>query len=136
MEFQQMKEQLIALFNSKTLVQATISQPRQKSNELKRVRLKPVELRGAYMIQLEYQYERVLKHENIPLEDVRQQLDLLFEQFRQMHAEFSDQTVQVQLSKKIKYFGNQIKHYQQSKLIYHIIEKSSIYLMNHVFIRF
>ncbi|MEK4427347.1 class I SAM-dependent methyltransferase [Solibacillus sp. FSL K6-1523] len=102
MEFQQMKEQLIALFNSKTLVQATISQPRQKSNELKRVRLKPVELRGAYMIQLEYQYERVLKHENIPLEDVRQQLDLLFEQFRQMHAEFSDQTVQVQLSKKNK----------------------------------
>ncbi|MEG0383595.1 class I SAM-dependent methyltransferase [Solibacillus cecembensis] len=102
MEFQQMKEQIITLLNSKTLVQATISQPRQKSNELKRVRLKPIELRGAYMIQLEYQYERILKHENISPEDLQQQLDLLFEQFRQMHAEFSEQTVQIQLSKKNK----------------------------------
>lgn len=102
MDFQQMKEQLITLINAKTLVQATISQPRQKSNELKRIRLKPLELRGVYMIQFEYQYERILKHENIQIENLQQQLNELFENFRQVHAEFTEQTVQIQLSKKNK----------------------------------
>lgn len=102
MEFEQMKAQLLALISNKTLLQATISQPRLKSNDLKRVKLKPIELRGEYMIQLEYQYERILKHENIALEDLQTKFDELFEQFRQVHAEFQDQTIQVQLSKKNK----------------------------------
>ncbi|MEK4626888.1 MAG: SAM-dependent methyltransferase [Solibacillus sp.] len=102
MEFEQMKEQLLALFTNKTLIQATISQPRQKSNDLKRVKLKPVEIRGEYMIQLEYQYERILKHSNIPLAELNRQFDELFEQFRQAHVEFTEQTVQIQLSKKNK----------------------------------
>lgn len=102
MEFEQMKVQLHALISNKTLLQATISQPRQKSSDLKRVKLKPVEIRGQYMIQLEYQYERILKHENITVEDLAAKIEALFEQFRQVHAEFQEQTVQVQLSKKNK----------------------------------
>ena len=39
MEFEQMKVQLHALISNKTLLQATISQPRQKSNDLKRVKI-------------------------------------------------------------------------------------------------
>ena len=65
MDFEQMKAQFLALLNEKNLVNATVSQPRQKSNELKRVKLKPIELKGVYTIQLEYQYERILKHENM-----------------------------------------------------------------------
>lgn len=102
MEFEQMKAQLASLLNEKALIQATISQPRQKSNELKRVKLKPIELRGQYMVQLEYQYERILKHENMALEALSPKLDDLFEQFRQAHAEFTSETVQIQLSKKNK----------------------------------
>ena len=102
MEFEQMKVQLLALISNKTLLQATISQPRQKSNDLKRVKLKPVEIREEYMIQLEYQYERILKHENVPLQDLAAKLNMLFEQLRQVHAEFQEQTIQVQLSKKNK----------------------------------
>lgn len=102
MEFEQMKEQLLALFNDGSLIQATISQPRQKSNDLKRVKLKPIELRGDYMIQLEYQYERILKHKNIPVTELKTQLDELLEQFRQVHAEFTEQKIQIQLSKKNK----------------------------------
>ena len=102
MDFEQMKEQLLALLNSQTLISATISQPRQKSNEVKRVKLKPIELRGIYTIQLEYQFERILKHENVALEDFGQHLDLLLEQFRQIHAEFTTENIQVQLSKKNK----------------------------------
>ena len=102
MEFEQMKVQLLALISNKTLIQATISQPRQKSNDLKRVKLKPVEIREEYMIQLEYQYERILKHENVTIQDLTAKLDMLFEQFRQVHAEFQEQTIHVQLSKKNK----------------------------------
>ena len=102
MDFEQMKAQFLALLNEKTLVNATISQPRQKSNELKRVKLKPIELKGVYTIQLEYQYERILKHENIPLDTFASHFDLLLEQFRQVHAQFTDQSVHVQLSKKNK----------------------------------
>lgn len=102
MDFEQMKAQFLALLNEKTLVNATISQPRQKSNELKRIKLKPIELKGVYTIQLEYQYERILKHENIPLDTFASHFDLLLEQFRQIHAQFTDQSVHVQLSKKNK----------------------------------
>ncbi|WP_107841153.1 class I SAM-dependent methyltransferase [Metasolibacillus meyeri] len=102
MEFQQMKEQFLTLLNNQSLIAATISQPRLKSNEIKRVKLKPIELKGIYTIQLEYQYERILKHENIPLEAFVAQFDLLLEQFRQIHAQFTDQNVHIQLSKKNK----------------------------------
>ena len=102
MDFEQMKQQFLGLLEEKSLVNATISQPRQKSNELKRVKLKPVELKGAYTIQLEYQYERILKHENVPLEQFAPHFDTLLEKFRQIHAQFTDQSVQVQLSKKNK----------------------------------
>ena len=102
MDFEQMKAQFLALLNEKTLVNATISQPRQKSNELKRVKLKPIELKGVYTIQLEYQYERILKHENIPLDAFASHFNLLLEQFRQIHAQFTDQSIHVQLSKKNK----------------------------------
>ena len=37
MDFLQMKEQIFERIFAKKLVQATISQPRQKSNELKRI---------------------------------------------------------------------------------------------------
>lgn len=102
MEFQQMKEQFLALLNEKALIAATISQPRLKSNEIKRVKLKPIELKGIYTIQVEYQYERILKHENIPLEAFPEHFDLLLEQFRQIHAQFTEQTIHIQLSKKNK----------------------------------
>ena len=102
MDFLQMKEQILERIVAKKLVQATISQPRQKSNELKRIKLKPVEIKGEYMIQLEYQYERVLKHENVLMKQVATKLAQIFDDYRQMHVHFSDETVQIQLSKKNK----------------------------------
>ncbi len=102
MDFLQMKEQILERIVEKKLVQATISQPRQKSNEIKRIKCKPVEIKGEYMIQLEYQYERILKHENVLISQMETKLDQIFDDFRQMHAHFSDEAVQIQLSKKNK----------------------------------
>ena len=102
MEFQEMLDQITDLINNKQLISSTISQPRAKSDEVKRVRLKPVELKGIYMIQFEYQHERVLKHENLDLSDVPEKINLLLQQFRQVQAEFEEEKVQIQLSKKFK----------------------------------
>lgn len=104
MEFQEMLEQITDLINNKQLISATISQPRAKSDVVKRVRLKPVELKGIYMIQFEYQHERVLKHENLDLSDVPEKLNLLLQQFRQVQSEFEEEKIQIQLSKKFKVF--------------------------------
>lgn len=97
-----MKEQLNELIKSKKLISATISQPRLKASDCKRVKINPILLRGVYTLQLEYQYERVLKHENITLEQIPEKLEALFEQFRQCQAQFTDEKIHIQLSKKNK----------------------------------
>lgn len=102
MTFEEMQSQFLQKILDKKLIHATISQPRQKSNECKRVKLKPIELKGTYYIQIEYQYERILKHENISLDNFEVSFELLLEQYRQIHAQFNDETVQIQLSKKNK----------------------------------
>lgn len=102
MDFVQMKEKLVNHIINKELINATISQPRLKSNDLKRVKLKPIELKGIYHIQIEYQFERIIKHENVILENFSDSLDILLPQFRQIHAQLKNQNIQIQLSKKNK----------------------------------
>lgn len=102
MEFQEMLQQIITRLTTEQLITATISQPRQKSNELKRIKLKPIELKGVYHIQVEYQYERILKHENILIEDIAEKTAEFFEDFRQMQGDFKEESIQIQLSKKNK----------------------------------
>ncbi|GKW46281.1 SAM-dependent methyltransferase [Planococcus sp. NCCP-2050] len=102
MELQSMHDSLAARLQQRELVSATISQPRLKSNDIKRVKLKPVEIKNDYFIQFEYQYEHVLKHENLTLDEVPAKLTSLFEEFRQGLFQFSEEKVQIQLSKKFK----------------------------------
>lgn len=102
MDFSEMKQLLLEYLLKEELISATISQPRTKSSDLKRVKLKPIKLKGSYHVQLEYQFERVLKHENIPLSLIGNHLNNLFEQFRQFQGEFISEKVHVQLSKKNK----------------------------------
>lgn len=102
MNFEEMKTQLTDRILQQQLVTATISQPRMKSNEVKRIKLKPILLKDVYHIQIEYQFERILKHENVPLEDFSERLALFFNEYRQAHIDFIDEKVHIQLSKKNK----------------------------------
>ncbi|OXS72292.1 SAM-dependent methyltransferase [Lysinibacillus sp. KCTC 33748] len=102
MTFEEMKAQLIEQILQQQLVTATISQPRMKSNEVKRIKLKPLLLKDTYHIQVEYQFERILKHENVLLEDFPEKLEAFFNDYRQAHIDFIDEKIQVQLSKKNK----------------------------------
>ncbi|AIY04305.1 SAM-dependent methyltransferase [Planococcus sp. PAMC 21323] len=102
MDLQTMNEQLAERFLQKQLVSATISQPRLKSNDIKRIKLKPVEIKKDYFIQFEYQHEHVLKHENLPIELAVTKLASLFIDFRQALFQFTEEKIQIQLSKKSK----------------------------------
>ncbi|MGE6369478.1 class I SAM-dependent methyltransferase [Planococcus kocurii] len=102
MELQTMQDQLTERLLQQQLVSATISQPRLKSNDIKRIKLKPVEIKKEYLIQFEFQHEHVLKHENLPVEKAAEKLAFLFTDFRQALFQFTDEQVQIQLSKKFK----------------------------------
>ena len=102
MDIQTMNEQLSVRISRKELVAGTISQPRLKSNDIKRIKLKPVEIKNQYFIQFEYQYEHILKHENLSVDEAATKLESLFEDFRQGLFQFTAEKVQLQLSKKFK----------------------------------
>jgi len=102
MTFEEMKAQIMERILQQQLVTATISQPRMKSNEVKRIKLKPLLLKETYHIQVEYQFERILKHENVLLENFSEKLETFFNDYRQAHVDFIDENIQVQLSKKNK----------------------------------
>ncbi|MEI3609216.1 class I SAM-dependent methyltransferase [Pseudogracilibacillus sp. SO10305] len=102
MEFNELKETFVQKVMNELFIHGTISQPRQKSNDLKRVRLKKIALQNELYIQFEYQYERIMKHENILLKDIGHVLDPLLEEFRQVHAQFETEQIHIQISKKFK----------------------------------
>lgn len=102
MQFEELLEELTRRMSDRLFINATISQPRTKTDDLKRVKVKPVEIKGQLYIQFEYQYERILKHENITPDELRDYLQQLLERFKQIHAEFSDEKIHIQLSKKFK----------------------------------
>lgn len=101
-EYAQLVDRLKTAIDREELVTATISQPRSKSSDLRRVKLKPVLLKETYHIQFEYQYERVMKHKNLERDEAMQELVALLDSFRQGHFQLKSSDVQFQLSKKFK----------------------------------
>lgn len=102
MEYTALIERLADVIRQNELVAATISQPRQKSNDLRRVKLKPVLLKGDYHIQFEYQFERVMKHKNLTPDEAVVELEELLETFRQGQFQLKASELHFQLSKKFK----------------------------------
>lgn len=102
MNFTEMIDTLTKKLMDGTFINATISQPKLKANDIKRIRLKPLKLRGEMFIQFEFQFERILTHENIPFDQLANKLTKELEQFRQIHGEFKDEKIHIQLSKKLK----------------------------------
>ncbi|WJY27109.1 class I SAM-dependent methyltransferase [Sporosarcina trichiuri] len=102
MEFEQVITDLAKRLTDGSFIRATFSQPRTKEEGLLRIKAKPIELKGELFIQFEEQFERVLKHHNISEDGLELFLTNALMRFRQVQAEFTDETVQVQLSKKFK----------------------------------
>ena len=102
MQYEPMMQQLISFIQQENFMHATISQKRRKSDDLERVRIQPVLIRGERLIQFEYQYTRVMKHENLNPADIAQQLEPIVEAMRQIHAGSTTEKIHIQISKKVK----------------------------------
>lgn len=102
MELHELKASLASKITQGVLIHATMSNPRQKSNDLRRIKVKSILLRDTVMMQVEFQFERVMKHENILVEDFIGRLDDWFTEFRQFLFRFEEEEWQFQLSKKMK----------------------------------
>lgn len=102
MEFENLIADLKRRLTDGKFIRATFSQPRSKAEGLLRIKAKPVELKGELHIQFEEQFERVLKHHNISADGLDLFLTNALMRFRQVQAEFTGETIQVQLTKKFK----------------------------------
>lgn len=102
MDFEQFITKFIEKIQSETIVHGTISQPRQRSSELKRIRYRPVEISGDLHLHFEYQYGKKMTHKNVPLKEIEAALTPLLQEFRQVHAQFEESFLHVQISKRFK----------------------------------
>ncbi|WP_432353304.1 class I SAM-dependent methyltransferase [Sporosarcina sp. A2] len=102
MEFEKTITDLAKRLTDGTFIRATFSQPRTKADGLLRIKAKPIELKGELHIQFEEQFERVLNHHNISAAGVEVFLTNVFMRFKQVQAEFTGETIQIQLTKKFK----------------------------------
>lgn len=84
------------------LISGVISQPRLKTDFATKIKCKPIEIKGDYHIQLEYQYEHSMKHENIPLHLIREKMKELTDHYRQFQMIWVGETSHIQLTKKKK----------------------------------
>lgn len=102
MEFEHFFPKFIKKLQEVPFVSGTISQPRRRSSELRRVRMRLVELQGELHIQFEYQYEERFQHNNVKLEHIDQELWNLLKDFRQVHVQFQQSDDHIQISKRFK----------------------------------
>ncbi|QPC46581.1 class I SAM-dependent methyltransferase [Mangrovibacillus cuniculi] len=102
MNFPELVERLLNDLRQKRLVAATISQPRMKSSEVKRIKIKPVQIKESYYLQFEYQTDQTISHENISLNGLPEKINEILEQYRQAFIQLDNETIQVQISKKFK----------------------------------
>jgi len=101
-EFEHFFPKFIKKLQEVPFVSGTISQPRRRSSELRRVRMRLVELQGELHIQFEYQYEERFQHNNVKLEHIDQELWNLLKDFRQVHVQFQQSDDHIQISKRFK----------------------------------
>lgn len=102
MDQQQLIDELTKRLQGKELISGVISQPRSKTDSAPKIKWKPVELKGIYHIQMEYQYGQTMKHENITLTDIEHKLATLTDDYRQFQLVFAGESLHIQLTKKKK----------------------------------
>lgn len=102
MDQQQLIDDVTKRLQTKELISGVISQPRSKTESAPKIKWKPVELKGIYHIQMEYQYGQTMKHENILLADIAHKLATLTDEYRQFQLVFSGESLHIQLTKKKK----------------------------------
>jgi SAM-dependent methyltransferase len=101
---EQLKSLITETIQNKTLTEATLSNLRKSDpTTFNKVVIKPVELKGEFLYQFSYYYDKKVLHENRDLGDTEQELASLFEEtFKQGFIHTKDADFQILISKKFK----------------------------------
>lgn len=102
MELEQLQLELITRFSEQQLISGVISQSRSKTESAGKIKIKPVEIKGLYHIQLEYHFDQTITHENKLPSEMEETVRELLDRYRQLQMNWAGESVHIQLSKKKK----------------------------------
>ncbi len=89
--------------NSDSFVRVIFADRRKKSTEYRKVTLRPVSIKGEYMYQAEYHYDKKVTHRNISyFEGISFAEKLIEEDFKQINILTEDEDIQILASKPDK----------------------------------
>lgn len=94
---------LCSCFDSGRLIKIIFADKRRKSIEYKKVTLRPVTIKGEYMYQAEFHYNKKVTHHNIPYyEGIDFASELIANDFKQINILTEDEDIQILASKPDK----------------------------------
>lgn len=94
---------LCSCFDSGKLIKIIFAGKRRKSIEYKKVTLRPVSIKGEYMYQAEFHYDKKVTHQNIPYyEGIDFACNIIENDFKQINILTEDEDVQILASKPDK----------------------------------
>ncbi|MDO4745068.1 MAG: SAM-dependent methyltransferase [Bacillota bacterium] len=94
---------LCSCFDSGKLIKVIFAGKRKKSIEYKKVTIRPVTIKGEYMYQAEFHYDKKVTHKNIPYyEGIDFACDIIKNDFKQINILTEDEDIQILASKPDK----------------------------------
>ncbi|MDO5414679.1 MAG: SAM-dependent methyltransferase [Bacillota bacterium] len=91
---------LCSCFDSGKLIKVIFAGKRRKSIEYKKVTLRPVSIKGEYMYQAEFHYDKKVTHQNIPYyEGIDFACNIIENDFKQINILTEDEDIQILASK-------------------------------------
>lgn len=94
---------LCSCFDSGKLIKVIFAGKRKKSIEYKKITLRPVTIKGEYMYQAEFHYDKKVTHRNIPYyEGIDFACDVIENDFKQINILTEDEDIQILAAKTDK----------------------------------
>jgi len=91
---------LCSCFDSGKLIKVIFAGKRRKSIEYKKITLRPVSIKGEYMYQAEFHYDKKVTHQNIPYyEGIDFACNIIENDFKQINILTEDEDIQILASK-------------------------------------
>ena len=94
---------LFSCFDNGKLIKVIFAGKRKKSIEYKKITLRPVTIKGEYMYQAEYHYDKKVTHQNIPYyEGIDFACDIIENDFKQINILTENEDIQILAAKTDK----------------------------------
>lgn len=94
-----LSETLTSVYENRNLIKAVFSSRRKKSEECRKVTVKPLLIKGEYIYQAEYTYEKKVIHKNFPEDEFPIFCESLIDTYRQADIFTESEEIQILASK-------------------------------------